>query len=62
MTAPPTLTTLRQNPNWPALEEIARKGHADATRGHYDNDQPEKTLRWHAYEIGFELAEDGKPL
>lgn len=60
--APPTLATLKANPRWPHLEEVVKRGHRDATRGYWDNDQPPGSLRWHAYEIGFELAEDGKTL
>lgn len=67
---PPTLTQLRRSEHWKALEPIVETGFADARRGHWDNHHPPRTLRWYAYEAGWdegdnlnqkELASQGKP-
>ena len=67
---PPTLDQLRRSPHWKALEPIFRTGHDDACRGHWDNHHPPRSLRWYAYEAGWdegdemnqrELAEQRRP-
>jgi hypothetical protein len=54
---PPTLLQLRRSPHWKALESIFQTGFDDARRGHWDNDQPPRTLRWYAYEAGWDEGE-----
>ena len=67
---PPTLPQLRRSPHWKALEPIFQTGFDDARRGHWDNPHPARTLRWYAYEAGWdegdnqnqrELASQRKP-
>ena len=67
---PPTIEHLRRSPHWPALESIFRTGFDDARRGHWDNHHPSRSLRWYAYEAGWdegdamnqkELAEQRRP-
>lgn len=43
--------------HWPQLEPIFQTGRDDARRGHWDNDQPPRTLRWYAYEAGWDVGE-----
>lgn len=67
---PPTLPQLRRSKHWKALEPIVETGFADARRGHWDNHHPTRSLRWYAYEAGWdegdnlnqkELASQGRP-
>jgi hypothetical protein len=53
-----------------ALEPIFKTGFDDARRGHWDNHHPARSLRWYAYEAGWdegdaqnqrELASQRKP-
>lgn len=55
---PPTLQKLRCSPHWKALEPIFKTGFNDARRGHWHNDQPARTLRWYAYEAGYDKGEE----
>jgi hypothetical protein len=67
---PPTIPQLRRSPHWKALEPIFQAGFNDARRGHWDNHHPARSLRWYAYEAGWdegdaqnqrELASQRKP-
>jgi len=67
---PPTIQQLRRGPHWKALEPIFQTGLDDARRGHWDNHHPARSLRWYAYEEGWdegdnlnqrELASQRKP-
>jgi hypothetical protein len=67
---PPTIEHLRLSPHWKALDLIVKTGFEDARRGHWDNAHPARTLRWYAYESGWdqgdamnqrELASQRKP-
>lgn len=49
---PPDLAKLKASPHWHALEPIVKTGFDDARRGTWDNQYPEATLRWFAYEEG----------
>ena len=51
---PPTLEHLQRSPHWPALESIFRTGFDDARRGHWENYQPVRSLRWYSYEAGWD--------
>lgn len=55
---PPTLPQLRRSPHWKALEPIVETGFADARRGHWDNHHPARSLRWYAYEAGWDEGDN----
>lgn len=55
---PPTLPQLRRSKHWKALEPIVETGFADARRGHWDNHHPARSLRWYAYEAGWEAGDN----
>ena len=55
---PPTLEHLRSSPHWNALEPIFRTGFDDARRGHWENYQPARSLRWYSYEAGWEEGDN----
>lgn len=55
---PPTLKQLRRSKHWKALEPIVETGFADARRGHWDNHHPARSLRWYAYEAGWDKGEE----
>lgn len=55
---PPTIEKLRRHPKWSELEPVYARGYDDAKRGTWDNDLPERTLRWHAYELGWDEADE----
>jgi hypothetical protein len=54
---PPELREMQRMKHWPQLEPIFQTGRDDARRGHWDNDQPPRTLRWYAYEAGWDVGE-----
>jgi hypothetical protein len=54
---PPTLDKLKASPHWDALEPIFRTGFDDARRGTWDNHHPARTLRWYAYEEGWDQGD-----
>ena len=55
---PPTLEHLQRSPHWNALEPIFRTGFDDARRGHWENYQPARSLRWYAYEAGWDEGDN----
>lgn len=55
---PPELHELKRSPHWHALEPIVAKGYDDARRGTWDNHHPNATLRWYAYEAGWDKGDD----
>ena len=57
---PPTIQQLRRGPHWKALEPIFQTGLDDARRGHWDNRHPARTLRWYAYEAGWDEGRAGE--
>jgi len=50
---PMDLGDMRTDKRWPQVEQLYADGYHDAKDGHYRNDYPEGTLRWHAYERGW---------
>jgi hypothetical protein len=48
---------MQRSPHWKTLEPIFQTGADDARRGHWDNDHPARTLRWYAYEAGWDVGE-----
>lgn len=58
---PPELHEMKRSKHWPSLEPIFKTGFDDARRGHWHNDQPARTLRWYAYEAGFDKGEEENP-
>jgi hypothetical protein len=53
---PPELREMQRSPHWKALEPIFQTGRDDARRGHWDNSQPARSLRWYAYEAGWDVG------
>jgi hypothetical protein len=47
---------MQRSPHWKALEPIFQTGRDDARRGHWDNSQPARSLRWYAYEAGWDVG------
>lgn len=52
-TKPMDLGELRTQRRWPEVEQIYCDGYHDAKDGHYRNEYPAGSLRWHAYERGW---------
>ena len=55
---PPELREMQRSKHWPELKAIFETGYDDARRGHWDNSQPARTLRWYAYEAGHDKGAD----
>lgn len=49
---------MQRSPHWPKLQPIFAIGYTDARRGHWENTQPARTLRWYAYEAGHDKGEE----
>ena len=55
---PPELRDLQRSKHWPDLQPIFKTGYDDAKRGHWDNSQPARSLRWYSYEAGHDKGRD----
>ena len=55
---PPELRDLQRSKHWPDLQPIFETGYDDAKRGHWDNNQPARSLRWYSYEAGHDKGAD----
>lgn len=51
-----TLNDLKQHARWADLKPVVYEGARNAVAGEYTNPYPDGTLRWHAFEIGHDLA------
>ena len=49
---------MQRSKHWPDLKPIFETGYDDAKRGHWDNSQPARSLRWYAYEAGHDQGRD----
>lgn len=54
---PPELKEMQRMKCWPDLQPVFQTGLDDARRGHWENSQPARTLRWYAYEAGWDVGE-----
>jgi hypothetical protein len=52
------LGELREQRRWKELEQFYTDGYYDAKAGHYRNDYPDGSLRWHSYECGWITADN----
>jgi len=49
---------MQASPHWPKLAPVFDEGRADARAGEWRNDYPARTLRWYAYEAGWDKGSD----
>ena len=49
---------MQQSKHWVALKPIFDIGCDDARRGHWENNQPARSLRWYAYEAGWDEGDN----
>lgn len=55
---PPELREMQASPHWPKLHPVFKEGYTDARAGEWRNDYPARTLRWYAYEAGWDKGSD----
>ena len=58
---PPELREMQRNPHWPKLLPIFKEGIEAGRNDDWRNTYPARSLRWYAYEAGWDIGIDESP-